>query len=219
MSAEITWLGHASFRIAGGGLVLYIDPWKLSGAPHDADVVFISHPHYDHYSPEDVEKVARSDTKVLAPTDTVTEADAILSPGDRQDVGDLQVQATPAYNPAKEYHPKTNNWLGAVFTIGGVRVYYAGDTELIDEMADLADIDVALLPVGGTYTMDVAQGVEACKRIGCASAIPYHWGDIVGSSDDAIEFEAQSPCSVHVLQVGQTATVSTPAPCPGPKGR
>ena len=209
MSTEITWLGHASFRLAGQVGVVYIDPWKLSGEPHDADVVFISHPHYDHYSPEDIAKASTDATQIIAPDGTVAgaAADSVLSPGDSRRLGDLTVHAVPAYNPVQEFHPRTNNWLGAVLAMGQANVYYAGDTELIDEMSGLGPVDIALLPVGGMYTMDVDQAVAACERIGCKVAIPYHWGDIVGSHDDAVAFEASAPCDVHVLHPGQSVTL------------
>ena len=157
MPVEIQWINHASFRIAGAAGVLYIDPWKLSGSPHDADVVFVSHDHYDHCSPDDVAKVSKDDTTIVAPTgaaETLGAANAV-TPGDRVTIQDITVEAVAAYNVGKQFHPKANNWCGAVVTIDGVRIYYAGDTDQVPEMSDLADIDVALLPVGGTYTLKV----------------------------------------------------------------
>ncbi len=209
MSVEIEWINHASFRIASGDTVAYIDPWKLPDAPHDADVVFVSHSHHDHCSPEDVQKVSREDTIVIAPGDTAPKLHPAnsIEPGEKVTIKDLTVEAVRAYNVDKQFHPKGNNWCGAIFTIDQKRIYYAGDTDLIEEMSDLKDIDLAMLPIGGTYTLDASQAVEACEVIGCKAAIPYHWGDIVGSLSDAQSFSDSAPCQVHLLQPGQSITI------------
>ncbi|MCD6304359.1 MAG: MBL fold metallo-hydrolase [Planctomycetes bacterium] len=209
MPVEITWLGHASFRIQGRQAVVYIDPWKLSDSPHDADVVIVSHSHYDHLSPEDVEKVARDGTAILAPSDTAAKIPSAraVAPGERVTAGPVTVEAVPAYNIGKVFHRREKNWIGAVVTVDGKRVYYAGDTDLIPEMSDLADVDLALLPVGGTYTLDAAQAAEACRAIGCKLAVPYHWGDVVGSEADATAFVKAAACPVKMLRPGQSVTI------------
>jgi len=209
MAVEITWLGHASFRLAGGGTVVYIDPWKLAGAPHDADLVFVSHSHHDHFSPPDIEKVSKDDTAIIAPGDVIEQLHAAnaVTPGEQVSVKDVQVEGVAAYNIGKRFHPKANAWCGAVITLAGKRVYYAGDTDLIPEMSDLKDVDVALLPVGGTYTLDAAEAAEACEAIGCGLAVPYHWGDIVGSADDARRFASAAQCKVKILQPGESVTL------------
>ena len=211
MSIEIKWIGHASFRIAGADSVVYIDPWKLpEDIPGgDADVVFVSHGHYDHCSPPDVEKVSREGTVVIAPADAAGQlaAACAVRPGDRKTVGNVTVEAVAAYNIGKAFHPKENGWLGAVVALGGVRVYYAGDTDLIPEMSELRDVDVALLPVGGTYTLDAAEAVRACREIGCKAVIGYHWGDIVGSAADAQALADGASCKAYLLQPGQAVTI------------
>jgi L-ascorbate metabolism protein UlaG (beta-lactamase superfamily) len=209
MSVEIRWINHASFRLAADGNVVYIDPWKLGESPHDADVVFVSHSHHDHLSPKDIEKVSKGDTTVIAPAETVAKLHAAnaVDPGQEITVKGVTVEAVAAYNIGKSFHPQANQWCGAVFTMGGRRVYYAGDTDRIPEMGGLADIDVALLPVGGKYTLDAAEACQACKDLGCASAIPYHWGDIIGSMKDAEEFAAGAGCEVHVLSPGESVSV------------
>jgi len=209
MSVQITWIRHASFRIAGREAVVYIDPWKLPSAPHDADVVLVSHSHYDHCSPPDIEKVSKPDTTVVAPGETIEKLAAAnpVTPGDRLTIRDITIEAVAAYNVDKAFHPRGNDWIGAVFTIDGRRIYYAGDSDLVSEMSDLAEIDVALLPVGGTYTLDAAEAARACGAIGCAAAIPYHWGDIVGSAGDAETFARAAPCPVHVLEPGEDFTL------------
>ena len=209
MSVEITWIGHASFRLRADGNVVYIDPWKLHDAPHDADVVFVSHSHHDHCSPEDVQKVSKDDTAVVAPADTIARLGATnaVTPGDSLTINDVTIEAVAAYNVNKAFHPPGNDWVGAVFTLGGVRIYYAGDTDLIPEMSELSDVDVALLPVGGTYTLDAKQAAKACEAIGCKAAIPYHWGDIVGDVTDAEKFASAASCEVHLLQPGEAVSV------------
>jgi L-ascorbate metabolism protein UlaG (beta-lactamase superfamily) len=209
MSVEIKWLGHASFRIAGPGSVVYIDPWKLDQAPHDADLVVVSHSHHDHFSPEDIEKVAKEDTAVIAPGDVVAKmriANAV-TPGDNMTIKGVTVEAVAAYNVDKAFHPRSNQWIGVVLTIDAKRVYYAGDTDFIPEMEDLQGVDVALLPVGGTYTLDAADAARACKAIRCKSAVPYHWGDIVGSASDAEQFVQTTDCEGKLLQPGEAMTI------------
>ncbi len=209
MSVEIKWLGHASFRIAGQAGVLYIDPWKLQGEPHDADVVVVSHSHYDHCSAQDVDKVSTDGTTIIAPADTIGRLGPAkaVAPGEAVTAAGITVQAVAAYNVAKSFHPKGNNWIGAVITIDAKRIYYAGDTDLIDEMGELGDVDLALLPVGGTYTLDGPQAAQACEKIGCKAAVPYHWGDIVGSPADAKDFVDAVKCRGHLLQPGESLTL------------
>jgi L-ascorbate metabolism protein UlaG (beta-lactamase superfamily) len=210
MSVEIKWFGHASFRLAAPGSVVYIDPWKLRGSPHDADVVVVSHSHHDHCSAPDVAKVSKEGTTIIAPADTADGLDgaSAICPTESLAVDDVTVEAIAAYNVNKSFHPKGKKWIGAVIAIGGKRIYYAGDTDLIDEMRDLGDIDVALLPIGGTYTLDALEAARACERIGCKSAIGYHWGDIVGSAADAKAFaKATSCCPVHMLAPGEKITL------------
>jgi L-ascorbate metabolism protein UlaG (beta-lactamase superfamily) len=209
MSLEITWYNHASFRLAGAGCVVYIDPWKLPRAPHDADVVFVSHSHYDHCSPEDIKKVSRDETSLIAPADTIAKLSAAnaVAPGERLTLHEVTVETVAAYNIGKTFHPAGNPWCGAVFTLAGLRVYYAGDTDLIPEMSDLRDVDLALLPVGGTYTLTAGEAARACEAIGCKRAVPYHWGDIVGEASDAETFARQAPCEVTILQPGQSVTI------------
>lgn len=209
MSVEIKWLGHASFRIAGQAGVVYIDPWKLEDEPHDADVVVVSHSHFDHCSPQDVANVSTDRTTIIAPADTIEQLPSAkaVAPGEAVTAAGITVQAVAAYNVAKAFHPKGNSWIGAVITIDGKRIYYAGDTDLIDEMGELADVDLALLPVGGTYTLNGLEAAKACKKIGPKAAVPYHWGDIVGSPEDAKRFVDAIECQGHLLQPGESLTL------------
>ena len=206
MAVTVQWLGHASFRIGDGRSVVYIDPWKLSESPHDAAMVLVSHSHYDHYSAADIAKVAGPHTKIVGPSDVASKqsnAD-LLEPGQTLEAGGVKVTGVAAYNPDKQFHTKASNWLGFVITIEAVRIYYAGDTDLTDEMKALGDIDVALLPVGGTYTMGAEQAAAAVERIKPEKAIPYHWGDIVGKRSDAERFAELAACEVAVLNPGDS---------------
>lgn len=209
MSVEIRWFGHASFRLSDGKNVLYIDPWKLPGEPHDADAIFVSHSHYDHCSPADVAKASKDGTVIVAPADTIQKLGATnaITPGDSVSIQGITVEAVAAYNVGKAFHPRGHNWCGAVVGLGGKRVYYAGDTDLIPQMNDLKDVDVALLPVGGTYTMSAQEAADATRAIGCRAAIPYHWGDIIGSEKDAQAFAQAAPCKVCVLKPGESMTI------------
>ena len=208
MGVTVKWLGHASFRISHEDTVIYIDPWKVKDAAGDADVVLVSHSHYDHYSQEDIDKVSGPDTKLLASNDVVVTAGGrAITPALTVELEGVEVTGVAAYNPNKQFHPKRNQWVGFALEVGGKRIYYAGDTDLIDEMKGLKDIDLALLPVGGTYTMSAAEAVEAVGRIGPRQAVPYHWGDIVGGAGDAEQFARNARCEVKVLQPGDSLSL------------
>lgn len=206
MGITIQWLGHASFRICHQANVIYIDPWKLKDTPHDATLVLVSHNHYDHYSPQDIAKVSGPNTKLVAPPDVIAKqkgGEAITN-GLTVELESARLVGVAAYNPDKQFHPKANNWVGFVIELGSKRLYYAGDTDLTPEMKALKGIDVALLPVGGTYTMNATEAAEAVKSIKPKSAIPYHWGDIVGGRADAEEFAKAAECDTKILTPGQT---------------
>lgn len=207
MGATIQWLGHASFRISHDETVIYIDPWKLKNVPNDATMVLVSHSHYDHYSPEDIAKVSGPDTKLIASADVIAKENAgeAIMPGLTVELGGVRIIAVAAYNPRKQFHPRANNWVGFVIEIGSKRIYYAGDTDLTEEMKALKDIDVALLPVGGTYTMDATEAAQAANLIKPKRVIPYHWGDIVGELNDAMRFTEMAECPTTVITPGQTA--------------
>jgi len=206
---KLQWLGHASFRISDGDTVIYVDPWKLKNAPHDATVVLVSHSHYDHYSTKDIAAVSSPDTKLIAAADVISAENTgqTISPGKTIEFGGVRITSVPAYNPNKQFHPKANNWVGFIVEVGSKRIYYAGDTDLTKEMKSLTNIDVALLPVGGTYTMNATEAAEAVKSIKPKQAIPYHWGDIVGDRSNAEQFAKTAPCEVQVLSPGESVNL------------
>jgi L-ascorbate metabolism protein UlaG (beta-lactamase superfamily) len=166
----------------------------------------VSHSHYDHYCAKDIARVAGPDMKLIAPADVVGEhgEGQAIKPGQKIEIGDISVSGVPAYNPNKQFHQKRNNWVGFVIEVGSKRIYYAGDTDLTNEMKALKDIDIALLPVGGTYTMDAKDAAEATSHIKPKQAIPYHWGDIVGSKSDADQFAKAAQCKVTIMSPGET---------------
>jgi L-ascorbate metabolism protein UlaG (beta-lactamase superfamily) len=151
-------------------------------------------------------KVSGPDTKLIASADVIAKESAgeTIANGLTIELESVRLVGVAAYNPNKQFHPKTNNWVGFVIELGSKRLYYAGDTDLTEEMKALKGIDVALLPVGGTYTMDAAEAAEAAKYMKPGVAIPYHWGDIVGGRDDAEKFADAAECDTKILTPGQT---------------
>ncbi len=208
MAITIQWIGHASFRI-DCGTIIYIDPWKLATSPKDADILLISHDHFDHYIPEDVDKVVKDDTRLIASADVVARhgSGESLSPGQSASVGAIKITATTAYNINKDFHPRENDWLGFILEIDGKRIYFVGDSDDIPEFADVKNIDLALIPIGGTYTMTAAEAAAALKKFNPKQAVPYHWGDIVGSGSDAETFAQNAPCPVTILQPGESLSL------------
>ncbi|MCH7921544.1 MAG: MBL fold metallo-hydrolase [Nitrospinae bacterium] len=192
MLERIRWLGHASFLISGEPRI-YIDPWKLT-TTEEADIILISHSHYDHFSAEDVAAIRGEATEVVCPRDVADQLAGkvtTVAPGSRVSLRGVPIEVLPAYNITRPHHPRSDLMVGFVLTLDGQRLYYAGDTDFTHEMTALGAIDVALLPVGGRYTMDAEEAAEAANTFRPRVAIPYHWGDIVGTRQDAERF-AQS---------------------------
>lgn len=209
---EITWLGHDGFRIRKDKLI-YIDPFQLKGKPEPADLVLVSHEHFDHLSPDDLKKVVTAKTTVV----TIPMAEGgvkglpakavrTVRPGDRLEVEGIPIEVVAAYNvskfrsPGNPFHPKQDGKVGFILTLGSIRIYHTGDTDQIPEMSAAKGVDVALIPVSGTYVMTAQEAVEACKAIQPQIAIPMHYGAIVGSAEDAEHFRAHAGCRVEVLQ-------------------
>ncbi|MEA3459940.1 MAG: MBL fold metallo-hydrolase [Chloroflexota bacterium] len=200
MIENIHWLGHASFRIDDEKTV-YIDPWKLRGSPLKADLILITHDHYDHCSPDDVAKIAKEGTVIVtvAAAAGKLKGDArIVKPGDRLTAAGIPIEVVPAYNVGKKFHPKRAGYVGFIITVGGQRIYHAGDTDLIPEMEDI-QADITLLPVGGTYTMTAEEAAKAANKIKPQVAVPMHYGDIVGSAEDAQRFQELAQVEVAIL--------------------
>ena len=200
---KVKWLGHASFRIEGDSSTIYIDPWKLKGST-PADIICITHSHFDHLSEEDIAKIRKPSTVIVGPPDckaSFGDAFKEIAPGQSHTIGNVTVEAVHAYNTDKNFHPKENNWVGYIVTVDGVRVYHCGDTDEIPEMAKTS-ADVALLPVGGTYTMTVEQAAQAVSKINPKVAVPMHCGDVAGTLEDRASFSSASKIPVVILDPG-----------------
>ncbi|MCD6413749.1 MAG: MBL fold metallo-hydrolase [Elusimicrobia bacterium] len=191
MVKNLFWLGHASFRIEGSKTI-YIDPYNLKEEQKKADIVCVTHSHYDHLSVKDIKKIADDKTVIVAPVDASSKLSGKVkkvNPGDVVEVEGVKIEVYPAYNTNKTFHPKSNNWVGYVIEMDGRRIYHAGDTDFIEEMKNLKNIDIALLPVSGTFVMTSEEAAAAAKTINPKIAVPMHWGaGIVGDRSDAENF-------------------------------
>jgi L-ascorbate metabolism protein UlaG (beta-lactamase superfamily) len=211
---QISWLGHAGFRITGAGHELVFDPYSVkTRAQRPASIIFITHDHFDHLSPQDIAKFSsRQKTVIVASKncmkglkDIQHKEYVLVKPGDEGAVSEVKYRVVPAYNinkfraPGVVYHPPEYGGVGYVVEIAGTRVYHAGDTDFIPEMKNLGSIDVALLPVSGTYVMTASEAAQAANTINPAVAIPMHYGAIVGSKEDALEFKRLARCRVEIL--------------------
>ena len=195
MLEYIEVLCHSSIKI-NKEKVIYIDPFKIDKNYNDADMIFVTHDHYDHYSEEDIDKIKKEDTIIIAPEELLTKLlrkgfrkDSIITvePNKEYMIQGMKFETIPAYNTNKQFHPKENGWVGYIIEIKGVRYYIAGDTDITEENRRVK-CDVAFVPVGGTYTMDFKEAATLVNEIKPKMAIPIHYGDIVGTKQDAIDF-------------------------------
>ncbi|MCK8603475.1 MBL fold metallo-hydrolase [Desulfoferrobacter suflitae] len=187
---KIHWLGHDTVRIEGSQVV-YFDPYQIS-TTQPADLILITHEHFDHCSSEDVGKIQKPDTVIVTDAASAKKLKGdirVVAPGDRLQVKGVSIEVWPAYNVNKDFHPKKAGMLSFVVTLDGVRYFHAGDTDLIPEMEEI-EADIAFLPVSGTYVMTAEEAVQAAKTIKPSlAAIPMHYGAIVGTEEDAGKFK------------------------------
>ena len=195
MLENIEVLCHSSIRI-NKEKVIYIDPFKIDKNYNDADIIFITHDHYDHYSEEDIDKVKKEDTIIVAPEELLTKLlrkginkNAIITvePNEKYMVQGIKFETIPAYNTNKTFHPKENGWVGYIITLDDIRYYIAGDTDITEENRRVK-YDVAFVPVGGTYTMDFKEAAQLINEIQPKIAVPIHYGSVVGTKQDATDF-------------------------------
>ncbi len=206
---RLHWLGHDSFRLDGPPTI-YFDPLNLKGSLPKADIILISHEHLDHCSPDDVKRISGPETVIVAPAEAAKKLRGdvrVLRPGERITVAGVEIEAVPAYNvnkfrsPGVPFHPQDAGHCGYVVTVGGERVYFAGDTDHIPEMADIR-CDVALLPVGGTYTMTAEEAAQAAADIKPRVAVPMHWGGgVVGDRADAERFRSLYSGETVIMEI------------------
>lgn len=195
MLENIEVLCHSSIKI-NKEKVIYIDPFKIDKNYNDADIIFITHDHYDHYSEEDIDKIKKENTIIIVPEQLLTK---LLNKGFKKDhiitvkpkkqyiVEGIKFETIPAYNINKEFHPKENKWIGYIIELNGIKYYIAGDTDITEENKKVR-CDVAFVPVGGTYTMNFKEASSLVNKIKPKMAIPIHYGSIVGTKQDAINF-------------------------------
>ena len=194
MLENIQVLYHSSIKI-NREKVIYIDPFKIDNEYHDADIVFITHSHFDHYSEEDIDKIIKENTKLIVTEDLeqkvlekVKKENVIsIQPEKNYLVDGINFETIPAYNTNKQFHPKSNNWVGYVIELNGVKYYFAGDTDITEENKKVK-CDVAFVPVGGTYTMTAKEAAELVNIIKPKIAVPIHYGSVVGTNKDAEDF-------------------------------
>jgi len=186
--SNISWIGHASFRIDDAPGCIYIDPWKLPNDLPPADLILLTHTHFDHLSAEDIAAITTPSTTLVGPqsvADALASEVTVVGPDDVIAVAGWTIQAVAAYNIGKDFHKRSEGWVGYIVTLSdGTRLYHAGDTDATDEVRNVR-ADIALLPCGGTYTMTAAEVVMVANICKPGILVPMHWGDIVGTRADA----------------------------------
>ena len=205
----ITINTHSSIRLeTEQGTVIYVDPYGFETEPQDADLILVTHTHFDHFSPEDIARVRKPHTAFVLPATAMgefikagfTDEDAaFLAPYEHATpLPGIEVETVPAYNRTKRFHPEANGWLGFVVVMDGKRVYIAGDTDDLPENREI-DCDVALVPAGGTYTMDAREAAAFVNALRPAVAIPEHYGTVAGSADDGKVFAGLVDSGIEVV--------------------
>jgi len=190
-NSYIEWLGHASFRINKN---IYIDPYQIKSID-PAKIILITHSHFDHCSTQDIAKIVTSETVILAPPDCLSKLRQfenvklkMVEPNSIFNINDIKIKTVPAYNINKQFHPKANDWVGYIIEANGDKIYHAGDTDIIPEMSNI-QANIALLPIGGKYTMDFKEAAHAAQKMKVKHAIPMHYGSIIGTKENAQEFK------------------------------
>ena len=207
----ITWTGHAGFKILHGNKKMYIDPYKLSNKYEnifDADIVLITHNHFDHLSIEDLKNIINERTVIVSAQECLSQLKSLkvkdligIDPRNNEKLDDLVVEAVPAYNVNKDFHPKDDKKIGFILKFGNDRIYHTGDSDIIPEMKD-TNSTIVLIPVSGTYVMTAEEASKAVNElINPKIAIPMHYGTIVGNKEDAIRFsELVTVCETKILE-------------------
>lgn len=206
MTENIEVFTQNSILIRNQDKVIYLDPFKMRKEPKDADYILITHDHYDHFSPEDIEKVSNGDSVLIVPEKMADKAHKVygtvgkictVNPGTYYNIDGLEFDTVPAYNTLKPFHPKSAGWVGYILNIDGKRIYVAGDTDMTKDNRNVK-CDIALVPIGGTYTMNAKKAAELINSIRPEVAIPTHYGSFVGSFDDEMVFAEHIKAPIKV---------------------
>ncbi len=212
---SVEWLGHAGFRVTVERSRIYIDPYRVGAAAPPADLILITHDHYDHFSPQDIERLSHERTQVVGPAQVAERLEGevrSIAPGEEIDIESMRgvyVRAIAAYNTSKRnpegdvFHPREAGGVGYDLNVRGERLYHSGDTDVIPEMDQVAGVDVALLPVSGVYVMTAQEAAEAARRIQPRVAVPMHWGSHIGTEHDARTFADKAPVEVQIMEKAQ----------------
>ena len=208
----VEWLGHSGFRVTVGRQRVYLDPYRVSPDAPKADLILVTHGHYDHFSPRDVEFLSHERTWLVGPhavAERVAGRVVAIAPGqvvEDELVRGVEVRGVAAYNTSKRtpdgnvFHPREAGFVGFDLNVRGERLYHSGDTDVIPEMDTVTGVDLALLPVSGTYVMTAGEAAEAARRIQPRVAVPMHWGEHIGTVDDARSFRERAPVEVRILE-------------------
>ena len=197
MLENINVLCHSAIRLEIDNKIIYIDPYSLTSNANDADLIFITHDHYDHFSIEDIKKVEKSNTIFIIPESMLENAIKSgikenriikIKPKQNYKYENLKIETIPAYNVNKKFHPKENNWVGYLIEYNNVVYYIAGDTDITNENKKVK-CDIAFVPIGGTYTMNYKEAAKLINEIKPKFVVPIHYGKIVGTKQDALNFE------------------------------
>jgi L-ascorbate metabolism protein UlaG (beta-lactamase superfamily) len=198
---QLVWLGQSGFKArSSSGQFLYIDPFKVPKRTEPADLILITHPHHDHFNPAAIDLIKQKDMVIITPGSMEQSGMMGLAAGKTVQIGPFKVTGIPAYNLKKSFHAKDSHWLGYVVEVDGVRLYHAGDTDFIPEMEGLQP-DIALLPVGGTFGMDVDEAVQAAEAIKPKVVIPMHYGFLLGGRGAGKKFAKAWSGETKVLKV------------------
>jgi L-ascorbate metabolism protein UlaG (beta-lactamase superfamily) len=206
MVDNVTWLGHDAFRISGSQTI-YIDPWHIAPGAPPADIILVTHEHFDHFDKDDIARISQPATVIVGPAEVTAQVDGdarTVAPGDTVAIAGVTVRAVPAYNtdkyrePGVVFHPRADAKVGYVVELDGTTYYHAGDTDVIDEMSEI-DVDVAMIPVSGTYVMTADEAARACGKLHAGVVIPMHYDTIVGSVADAQRLAELCPLPVEIL--------------------
>lgn len=208
MLKNIQLLYHASIKISKQKII-YIDPFKIKESYKDADIIFITHNHYDHYSPEDIEKIKKENTKIVMPKEMASQITKnyfkdenimTVEPNKKYEIEEIKFETIPAYNTNKTFHPEEKKWVGYILEIDRTKYYIAGDTDITEENKKVK-CDVAFVPVGGTYTMDYKEAANLINIIKPKIVVPIHYGSIVGTDEDAEGFSKLVQKDITVLKL------------------